>query len=109
MESTFAIMVGLIGLVWLMIFGLWVWSLIHCITNPRLSDSNRLIGILIIIFLGPLGSLIYLAIPREPARRSGSSVAERHRPGRGRRPGAARRAGAAQFTGAGSRAAGRER
>lgn len=45
-------------------FVLWVWSLIHCITNKELSDTNRIIGVVLIIILGMLGSLIYLFIPR---------------------------------------------
>ena len=48
------------------LFGfLRIWSLVHCVTNKRLSDSNRLIGILLIIFLNLLGSLVYLFLPRE--------------------------------------------
>lgn len=52
------------------IFGLWIWSLIHCITNRFLSDTNRIIGIVLIVVLGILGSLIYLFLPkeREPQR-----------------------------------------
>ncbi|MEM1085556.1 MAG: PLDc N-terminal domain-containing protein [Verrucomicrobiota bacterium] len=53
---------GLIGLV---VFGLWLWSLIHCIQNRYLSDSNRLIGILMIVLLGIIGSLVYLFLPKE--------------------------------------------
>ena len=47
--------------------GLWLWSLIHWIMNNRLSDTNRLIGILLIAILGLLGSLIYVFLPRNPA------------------------------------------
>ena len=45
--------------------GLWVWSLIHCIQNKKLSESNRIIGIVLIVVLGLLGSFIYLFLPRE--------------------------------------------
>ena len=55
----------LIGGLALAATGLWIWSLIHCITNKRLSDTNRIIGILLIIFLNLLGSLVYLFLPRE--------------------------------------------
>jgi len=47
------------------IMGLWIWSLIHCITNRYLSDTNRIIGIVLIVVLGLLGSLIYLFLPKE--------------------------------------------
>ncbi|MCH7227347.1 hypothetical protein [Haloferula sp. A504] len=56
---------------WIIIFlmlglvGLWVWSLIHCIRNRMLSDSNRIIGIVLIVVLGVIGSAVYLALPRE--------------------------------------------
>jgi len=49
----------------LVAFALWVWSLIHCIKNKFLSDSNRTISIVLIIVLGLLGSIIYLFMPRE--------------------------------------------
>ncbi len=55
----FGILIGLATL------GLWIWSLIHCIRNRYLSDNNRLIGILLIILLGLIGSLVYLFLPRE--------------------------------------------
>ncbi len=47
------------------ILGLWLWSLIHCIRNKSLSDTNRIIGIVLIVVLGILGSLIYLFLPRD--------------------------------------------
>jgi Phospholipase_D-nuclease N-terminal len=49
------------------IAGLWLWSLIHCIMNKRLSDSNRMTGILLIVLLGVLGSIIYIFLPRNSA------------------------------------------
>ena len=47
------------------LLGLWIWSLLHCIRNKDLSDTNRIIGILLIVFLFVIGSLVYLFIPRE--------------------------------------------
>ena len=47
------------------ILGLWLWSLIHCIQNKKLSDTNRIIGIVLIVVLGLIGSLIYLFLPKE--------------------------------------------
>jgi ABC-type Mn2+/Zn2+ transport system permease subunit len=49
------------------IFGLWLWSLIHCIQNKSLTDTNRIIGIVLIVVLGLVGSLIYLFLPRDKA------------------------------------------
>lgn len=64
-EGAPLILVALLVLIGIACFGLWLWSLIHCIRNRRLSDSNRVIGIILIVLLGILGSLIYLFLPRE--------------------------------------------
>ena len=51
------------------IIGIWLWSLIHCIQNKQLSDTNRIIGIVLIVVLGLIGSLVYLFLPKErPSR-----------------------------------------
>ena len=55
----------LIGVLVLATLGLWLWSLIHCICNKRLSDTNRIIGVVLIVLLGLIGSLVYLFLPRE--------------------------------------------
>jgi hypothetical protein len=60
-----AFLVIIFGLVGILGFALWLWSLIACIRNRYLSDNNRLIGILLIVFLNLLGSLVYLFLPRE--------------------------------------------
>ncbi len=48
----------------LLCLGLWIWSLIHCIMNKKLTDTNRIIGIVLIVVLQLLGSFIYLFLPR---------------------------------------------
>ena len=53
---------GIVGIGFLV---LWIWSLIHCIQNRYLSDNNRLIGIIVIVILGIIGSFVYLFLPRE--------------------------------------------
>lgn len=64
--------------------GLWLWSLIHCIINKRLSDSNRLIGIILIVVLGLIGSLVYIFLPRTPGKsRYGARSTSRLQRGRG--------------------------
>jgi hypothetical protein len=37
----------------------WVWMLIDAIKNPRLEGSQRVVWVLVIIFIPCLGSLIY--------------------------------------------------
>ena len=52
---------GLFGLAFL---AFWIWSLVDAINNPRLDSNNRLIWVLVIVLVGPLGSLIYLVAGR---------------------------------------------
>ena len=56
---------GVPELLILILVPLWIGSLIHCIRNKDLSDTNRIIGIPLIVFLFVIGSLVYLFIPRE--------------------------------------------
>jgi len=48
-----------IGLFSFLTFVFWLWMLINAIKNPSLSGNERLIWILVIIFLPCVGSLIY--------------------------------------------------
>jgi len=64
------IVIAIIGLIALGSIALWIWSLIHCIRNKQLTDNNRIIGIILIVVLGLIGSLIYLFLPREPINTS---------------------------------------
>ena len=49
----------------LVIPAVWLYSLVHCVRNKKLSDTNRIIGIILILLLTIVGSLIYLFLPRE--------------------------------------------
>lgn len=51
----------LLGLVALALF---VWALVDAIKNPNLSDTERIVWILVIIFVGCLGPILYLLIGR---------------------------------------------
>ena len=42
----------------------WLWMLIDCIMNQRLSGSQRIVWVLVIIFLNGLGALIYYFVGR---------------------------------------------
>ena len=52
-------------LVFLLIPAVWLYSLVHCVRNKKLSDTNRVIGIVLILLLTIIGSIIYLFLPRE--------------------------------------------
>ena len=52
------------GLIGLALFAFWVWSLVDAIKNPKLDGNMRLIWVIVIVVVGPLGSLIYLLAGR---------------------------------------------
>jgi hypothetical protein len=61
---------GAIGFIFIFVIGavslgLWIWSIVHCMKNKQLSDANRIIGIVLIVILGLIGSLVYLFLPRD--------------------------------------------
>ena len=43
-------------------FVFWVWMLIHAITNKGLTDGEKIVWVLVIIFLPLLGSIIYFFV-----------------------------------------------
>lgn len=58
----------LFGVVALAGFAFWVWSLVDAIQRPdadwEQAGQNKLIWILVIIFVGFIGSFIYLLVAR---------------------------------------------
>ena len=48
-------------------FAFWLWMLIHSITNKGLRDTEKLVWVILIIFLPFLGSLIYFFVGRPKA------------------------------------------
>ena len=60
---------GLIGLLFGAILGIacfafWLWMLIHAITNKGLSDGEKIVWVLVVIFLPFLGSILYFFLGR---------------------------------------------
>ncbi len=47
---------------------LWIWAIIHCIQNRRLSDGEKILWILLIIFTHFIGAVIYFAVGRAANR-----------------------------------------
>jgi hypothetical protein len=60
---------GLAGLVFLaiaiLVFVFWIMMLIDCIKNPNLSSNERIVWVLVVIFLYGLGALIYFLAGRK--------------------------------------------
>ncbi len=62
----FAFLIG--AVLSLACFGLWLWMLIHAIANKGLADAERIVWVLVIIFLPLIGSIIYFFIGRTKGR-----------------------------------------
>jgi hypothetical protein len=60
--ALFTFLVG--GAIALACFVFWLWMLIHAITNKGLSDGEKILWVLVIIFLPFLGSIIYFFVGR---------------------------------------------
>ncbi len=54
--------ISLIGLV------LWIWALIDALRNPALSDTQRVVWVLVIFFTQILGAIVYFAVGRKSSR-----------------------------------------
>lgn len=52
------------GIITLAGFAFWLWMLIHAIKNRALSDGERVVWVLVVIFLPFLGSVLYFLIGR---------------------------------------------
>jgi len=69
------IIIGTLGLLFFLIGGalallatvFWIWMLIHAITNKGLSDTEKVLWVLVIFFLHFLGALIYFFVARPKA------------------------------------------
>lgn len=49
---------------------LWVWALVDAIRNPALDDTMRIVWVLVIVFTGFIGAIIYLLIGRSTQSRT---------------------------------------
>ncbi|HVW01646.1 MAG TPA: PLD nuclease N-terminal domain-containing protein [Planctomycetaceae bacterium] len=46
---------------------LLIWALVDAIKNPNLSDTQRIIWVLVILFVGCIGPVLYLLVGRNTA------------------------------------------
>jgi len=61
----FGLLIWLIGAVLSLAgFAFWLWMLIHAITNKGLEGAEKIVWVLVIIFLPFIGSIIYFFIGR---------------------------------------------
>ena len=52
----------------LLTFAFWIWMLVHAITNNGLTDIEKLIWVIVILFTHFIGAAIYFFVGR-PKRR----------------------------------------
>ncbi len=52
------------GLLALAVFVFWIWMLVHAITNKGLRDAEKIIWVLVVIFLHFLGAVLYFLLGR---------------------------------------------
>jgi hypothetical protein len=45
-------------------FLFWLWMLIHAITNKGLADTEKILWVLVVIFLPVLGPILYFLLGR---------------------------------------------
>ena len=55
------------GTIALGLFVFWIWMLIHAITNKGLTDTEKIVWVLVVLFLHALGALIYFFVGRTKA------------------------------------------
>ncbi len=53
----------------LVTFAFWIWMLVHAITNDGLTDIEKLIWVIVILFTHFIGAVIYFFVGR-PKRRT---------------------------------------
>ncbi|MBW2983048.1 PspC domain-containing protein [Candidatus Woesearchaeota archaeon] len=73
-------------LLWAVLFGLllfafWVWALVDC-AKSDLSDDDRLVWLLVIVFLHALGALIYVIVKPSVVEKSSRKKPRKKKAGR---------------------------
>lgn len=72
----FILLIALAILASLALFVLWIWMLVDCAQAPddRKNPNTRVIWIIVLIFTGWLGALLYYFIVRRPRLAAASHV-----------------------------------
>jgi phospholipase D-like protein len=57
---------GLIGVILFLVTSVfWIWMLVDCALNPALSGTDKVVWVLVIIFLHFIGALFYFLVGRK--------------------------------------------
>jgi hypothetical protein len=68
LEMAFALLLAPLAL---LAFAFWIWMLVHAISNNGLTDIEKLIWVIVILFTHFIGAVIYFIVGR-PKRRLAS-------------------------------------
>ena len=47
-----------------LLFAFWLWMVIDCVQNPKLQGTEKIVWVMVIIFLNWLGALVYYFVGR---------------------------------------------
>ena len=59
--AAYMVVCAVFAVLWLAI---WIWALVDALRNPTLTDTMRLVWMLVIIFAPVIGALLYLVMAR---------------------------------------------
>jgi hypothetical protein len=45
----------------------WIWMIVDCVVSPQLTGTDKIVWLLVIIFLHIIGALIYYLVGRKRA------------------------------------------
>ena len=54
----------------LLVFGFWVWMLVNCLQMGPSEGNDKIIWVLVIVVLGPLGAFLYFVVQRNKWKRN---------------------------------------
>ena len=60
------LMVLLLGLGFIATLAFWLWMLIDCLKYEPSEGNDKIIWVLVIVFLHGLGALVYFVVRRQP-------------------------------------------
>lgn len=66
-ELAILMLIGFAVLLSIAMFALWIYSLVHAIQNDRLDSTMKLVWVLLIVLVSPIGSILYFIMGRNPA------------------------------------------
>lgn len=72
------VLLALVPLVMLPLFVWWIWCLIQALRIPdsawATADQNKLLYVVLMIFLGVIGTIAYAVVARPALRNAGTTI-----------------------------------